>query len=216
MSGLILSHLISTYLIGILLVIICLINIKRFFQEKKRIGYLCLAAGFTFLLTSFYLLPMIEQMLDGTFMFNSLDQTSKLLERSLPIWSIFIEFPSHILMENWIPTGLGLGFLFIIYYFVKKHKNLSSFTKTCFCLALIILLCSTNLFPWNLFQGILSPIQFPWRFYFVVILLLSIGSGLLFNESKIDLNKLFRPLFIIFLIPVLVVGILNFFAISKS
>lgn len=210
MSGLILSHLISTYLIVILLVIICLINIKKFFKEKKRIGYLCLAAGFTFLLTSFYLLPMIEQMLDGTFMFNSLDKTSKLLERSLPIWSIFIEFPNHILIENWIPTGLGIGFLFIIYYFVKKYKISSHFTKITFFLALIILLCSTNLFPWNLFQGILSPIQFPWRFYFVVILLLSIGSGMLFNESKIDLNKLFRPLFIIFLIPVLVVGILNF------
>lgn len=214
MSGLILSHLISTYLIGILLVILCLINSKKFFNEKKRIGYLCIAAFITFLLTSFYLLPMLEQMLDGKFLFNNLDETSKLLERSLPIWSIFIEFPYHTLRELWIPTGIGIGFLLLIYYFIKNYKLVSKFTKVCFVLSFVLLICSTNLFPWNLFKGILSPIQFPWRFYFLVVLLLSIGGGLLLNEIKIDLNKSFRNFFIIFLIPVLVIGVLNFFELN--
>jgi len=210
MSGLILSHLISTYLIGILLVILCLVNIKRFMQEKNRIGYLGLAALITFLLTSFYLLPMLEQMLSGEFVFNNLNETSKLLDRSLPIWSIFIEFPNHILRELWIPTGLGLGFLVVIYYFIKNYKTSSRFVKICFILSIILLLCSTNLFPWNLFQGVLSPIQFPWRLYFIIVLLLSIGGGLLFNEIKLDFYKIFNKIFLIFLIPVLVVGILNF------
>lgn len=211
MSGLILSHLISTYLIGILLVILCLVNIKKFWSEKKRIGYLCFAAFITFLLTSFYLLPMLEQMSSGTFLFNNLDETSKLLERSLPIWSIFIEFPNHVLTELWIPTGIGIGFLVLIYYFIKNYKHSSKVTKVCFILSLILLIGSTNVFPWNLFQGILSPIQFPWRLCFLVVLLLSIGGGLLFNEIKDDLNKIFRNLFLISLIPVFVVGILNFF-----
>lgn len=210
MSGLILSHLISTYLIGILLVMLCLINIKRFMEEKNRIGYLSLAALITFLLTSFYLLPMLEQMFSGEFVFNNLNETSKLLDRSLPIWSIFIEFPNHILRELWIPTGLGIGFLVVIYYFIKNYKTSSGFVKICFILSIILLLCSTNLFPWNLFQGILSPIQFPWRLYFIIVLLLSIGGGLLFNEMKLDLCKTFKKMFLIFLIPVLVVGILNF------
>lgn len=211
MTGLILSHLISTYLIGILLVILCLINIKNFLSEKKRIGYLCLAALITFLLTSFYILPMLEQMISGTFIFNNLDETSKLLERSLPIWSIFIEFPNHVLTNFWIPTGIGISFLILIYYFIKNYKNSSHFTKICFVLGIILLVCSTNLFPWDLFKGFLSPIQFPWRLYFLVILLLSVGGGLLFKEIKVDLNKTFRNLFIISLVPVLVVGILNFF-----
>lgn len=211
MSGLILSHLISTYLIGIILVILCLINIKKFIGEKRRIGYLSLAALITILLTSFYIFPMLEQMLNGRFLFNNLDKTSKLLERSLPIWSIFIEFPYHVLKEIWIPTGIGIGFLLLIYYFVKNRKSSSKFTKICFILSIILLISSTNLFPWNLFQGILSPIQFPWRIYFLVVLLLSIGGGLLFSEIKIDLNKIFINVFLVSLIPVVVVGIVNFF-----
>lgn len=211
MSGLILSHLISTYLIGIVLIIICLINIKKLFGDKKRIGYLCLAAMLTFLLTSFYLVPMLEQMIDGSFYFNNLNETSKLLDRSLPIWSLFLEFPYHIFTNVWIPTGIGIGFIVLVYYYFKNLKKCSIFEHICFILSLFLMVCMTNIFPWQLFQNILSPIQFPWRFYFLIILLLSIGGGVLFSKISIDLNKTFRNFFIICLIPVISIGILNFF-----
>ncbi|MBE6152553.1 MAG: hypothetical protein E7165_04505 [Firmicutes bacterium] len=210
MSGLILSHLISTYLMGILLVMMCIINIKRFFQEKSRIFSLIKAAIITFLLTGFYLLPMLEQMLDGQFLFNNLNETSKLLERSLPIWSIFIEFPYHVFRELWIPTGLGISFMIIVYYFIKSYKQTSNFVRFCIISGLILLICSTNLFPWDICQSILSPIQFPWRFYFLVVLMLSIGAGLLFKEIKSNSDKIFNKILLFSIIPVLVVGILNF------
>lgn len=209
MSGLILSHLISTYLVGIILVIMCLVNIKKLFKEKKRILYLCVAALITLGLTAYFIFPMLEQMLSGQFIFNNLDQTSKLLERSLPIWSLFVEFPYHILKETWIPTGIGIGFIVLIYYYFKDYKNHNKFVHLCFITSLIFMFCSTNLFPWNLFQKILSPIQFPWRFYLVAVLLLTIGSGVMLSKNEIDKSS--KKLFVLFLIPVLCVGILNFF-----
>lgn len=211
MSGLILSHLISTYLIGIVLVIMCLVNIKKLFKEKKRILYLVLAAFATVCLTAYFIFPMLEQMLSGKFIFNNLDETSKLLERSLPIWSIFIEFPYHVLRKLWIPTGIGIGFIVLIYYYFKNFKNYDKFTHFCFITAMIFLICATNIFPWNLFQNILSPIQFPWRFYFISVLLLSVGSGLMLSKSTKDINKRARVLFILFLIPVITISTVNFF-----
>lgn len=211
MSGLILSHLISTYLIGIVLVIMCLVNIKKLFKEKKRILYLVLAALATVCLTAYFIFPMLEQMLSGKFIFNNLDETSKLLERSLPIWSIFIEFPYHVLRKLWIPTGIGIGFIVLIYYYFKNFKNYDKFIHFCFITAMIFLICATNIFPWNLFQNILSPIQFPWRFYFISVLLLSVGSGLMLSKSTKDINKRARVLFILFLIPVITISTVNFF-----
>ncbi len=211
MSGLILSHLISTYLIGIVLAIMCLVNIKKLFKEKKRILYLVLAALATVCLTAYFIFPMLEQMLSGKFIFNNLDETSKLLERSLPIWSIFIEFPYHVLRKLWIPTGIGIGFIVLIYYYFKNFKNYDKFTHFCFITAMIFLICATNIFPWNLFQNILSPIQFPWRFYFISVLLLSVGSGLMLSKSTKDINKRARVLFILFLIPVITISTVNFF-----
>lgn len=211
MSGLILSHLISTYLIGIVLVILCLVNIKKLFKEKKRILYLIIAALSTLCLTAYFIFPMLEQMGSGKFIFNNLDETSKLLERSLPIWSIFIEFPYHVLRKLWIPTGLGIGFFVLIYCYLKEVKDNDKFTNFCFITGIIFLIFSTNLFPWNLFQKVLSPIQFPWRFYFISVLLLSIGSGIMLSKKNINIEKKAKFLFIVFLIPVLTIGTLNFF-----
>lgn len=210
MTGLILSHLISTYLIGIVLVIMCLLNIKKLFKDKKRISYLVIAALITVLLTSYFVLPMLEQMISGKFSFNDLSETSKLLKRALPIWSIFIEFPFHILSKMWIPSGIGIGFLILVYYYIKSFKKCSRFVHFCFISSIVFLLCATNLFPWNLFQGILSPIQFPWRFYLIAVVLLSIGGSVLLSEIKIDLDKQFKKVFLVCLIPVISVVIVNF------
>lgn len=210
MSGLILSHLISTLIIGILLVIFCLFNIKKLLKEKKRLLYIVISALITLGITAYFIFPMLEQMLNDKFLFNSLDETSKLMERSLPIWSIFFEFPNHILSKLWIPTGIGFGFLVLIRYYLKNLKDCSKFIHFCFIGGIIFIICATNIFPWNLFQKILSPIQFPWRLYFIVVLLLSIGGGLLLSKIKIDYNKVIIKFFIISLIPVVSISILNF------
>ncbi len=212
MSGLLLSHIISTYLIGILLLILCLVNFKKFWNEKKRIWYLILAAVLTLMLTAYFVFPMLEQMIDRKFFINNLDSTSQLAKRAVPLWGLFLEFPYHIIYKQWIPLGLGLGIILTIYWYFKNKKNSSSFTSFCFISAIVCMICSTNIFPWNLFQTVMSPIQFPWRLYFIVTLLLSIGFGLLHAECDILNSKKINILFIICLLPVLCVSVLNFFS----
>ena len=210
MSGLILSHLISTLLISIALVIICCVNIKKFIKEKKRILYLLISAIITICLTAYFTLPMIEQMIDNEFAFNNLEETSRLLGRSAPIWSIIIEFPYELIKSVWIPPGIGIGFALLIYYYFKNRKNNDKFTKLCFIIGILFLICSTNLFPWNLFQSLLAPIQFPWRLYFITVLFLSIGAGTMLSNNTNLIEKKTKYLFLIFLIPVITVSTTSF------
>ena len=91
MSGLILSHILSTYIICILLSIFCLINIKKFIKEKQRIKYLVISALITLLITAFFIFPMLEQMISGKFLFNNTDKISEITKRSVPIYALFLE-----------------------------------------------------------------------------------------------------------------------------
>lgn len=210
MSCLILSHLISTFVIGIILVIFFFVNIKKLWNEKNRILYIVISALITLGITAYFIFPMLEQMMSGKFLFNNLNETSKLMEYSLPLWSVFFEIPNLVINKLWIPTGIGIGFLLLIYYYIKNFKKCSSFIHFCFITAILFIICSTNIFPWNLFQNILFPIQFPWRLYFISVLLLSIGGGVLISKIKLDTNKTVVEFFVICLIPVINIGILNF------
>jgi len=181
MTGLILSHLISVYIIVILLVILCLINIKRLLKEKERILAIIKAAFITILVTSFFIFPMFEQMLKGDFKFHHMEDFNNMQNRSVPFLYLFLNIPNN--LKPWIPSGIGLIFIIaIIYKFVKKPK-LTPFANICFYLGLIFLFLSSNLFPWQFFE-FLNMIQFPWRFYLIVILLLTIFISFLVKNIK--------------------------------
>lgn len=183
---------------------------KKFWKEKKRIIYLGLAAFLTLLITSYFLFPMLEQMIADKFVFNELTTNWNLSSRTMPLWSLFLEFPNYILSNEWMPPGIGLSFVFLIYCYIKNFKSANSFMHFCFITGIIVLFCLTNLFPWNFLQSIMSPIQFPWRFLFISTLLISIGGGLLFNQLEHNINEKIKILFMLCVLPILLVSLLNF------
>ena len=210
MSGLILCHLISTYLICIVLVILCLLNIKKLIKEN-RIWYIVISAIITILLTSYFVFPMLEQMLNDKFFFNNLDETSHLSTRALPLWSLFIEFPYYSYTKLWIPMGIGVAYVVSTIIYFKNYKKCTWFIHFCYITSIAFLIASTNIFPWNLFKSVLSPIQFPWRFYLISTLLISIATGLLIDKIKLDLNKYFVYILILCIIPAILINTLNCF-----
>lgn len=187
MSGIILSHVLSSVIIFIYLVIFCLINIKTLFKDKKRIKYLIISALVTFLLTSYFTLPMIEQLFDNTFKLSR--ETTILKDRAMPFYHIFFESPFTQMIDGnkwlWSPGTVGTMFiLIIILYFMNitaKEKN-NSFIKNNMIISLIFIFLTTRLFPWNIFQHIFNVIQFPWRFSIIPSVLLPIiGGSILYN-----------------------------------
>ncbi len=191
MSGLILSHVLSTFIICLLLLVLVTINFKKFINEKQRIKYLIVSALITLLITGYFIFPMLEQMISGKYVFNNVSQISEITSRTVPFYALFLEIILPI--KPWIPAGIGIVFIYLtILKFKNKIKD--EFVTECFIIGIVCLILSSNLFPWKIFESILSIIQFPWRLYFVTTLLLSIAGGILISKicknEKTKLNKL--------------------------
>lgn len=200
MTGLILSHVVSTYIIGIILLILCVINIKQLLKEKRYI-YLIIAALITLLITSFFLLPMLEQMMSQTFYYNNTSNISEfdLSKRTVPIYLLFLEIPNLrkvILKKYWVPSGIGIIFIYLIYKKLKHKEIKDKFINESFVISIVFLLLTTLTPIWklNIIKKLLYMIQFPWRFYMIPTLLLTISGSILIskiNESKRLLKNVF-------------------------
>lgn len=180
MTGLILSHIISSFIMVFLLLILCLVNVRTLIKEKMRIVYLLISALITVGLTSFFLFPMLEQMLTVDFTYET--NAINLGTNAFPIWMFFIEMPYYWFRRKYFASGYGIGFSILIFLYFKNIKKKDSFLNFCFVGGIIFLLCSSKLFPWELFSPFLKYLQFPWRLYFFVTLLFCIGGGLLYTK----------------------------------
>ena len=195
MTGVILSHVLSILIITFLLIILCLVNIKRFIEEKKRILYLFIAASVTLLLTAFFLWPMVEQL------FNiSLHNFNQLYNNSISFIYLFLDFPT---IKPFLPVCFGIGFtlMLFIYFSNIKHYKKEHFMNFCLITSTIILICTTNLFPWEAFPYILKYIEPPFRLNLIPTALLSIGIGLLFMRMPKSKHNMFKLSLLLFLLP---------------
>lgn len=196
MSGLILSHILSTYIICILLSIFCLINIKKFIKEKQRIKYLVISALITLLITAFFIFPMLEQMISGKFLFNNTNKISEITKRSVPIYALFLEI--ILPLKYWIPSGIGIIFIYLTYLKIKSRNIKDSFITQCFIIGVLCLFLASNIFPWKLFEKAFSLIQFPWRLYVITTVLLTVGGGILISKIYTKNKDRIKQLMIVF------------------
>ena len=196
MTGLILSHILSTYMVGIVLLIICLINIKRFVREKERVLYLLIAALITLFLTSYFLFPMIEQMMSQTFKYSStgaLDQF-KLSNRVVNPLLLFLEIP-HIYkllnLEYWVPSGIGIMFIYLIYILLLNRKKNDSFTNQALVISVftLVIVCIKPFWELGIVERTLYLVQFPWRFYMFPTILLTICGSICMCKNGLSLKK---------------------------
>lgn len=189
MTGLILSHIVSTYIMGIVLFILCLINIKKLLKEK-RIIYIILSALITLLLTAYFILPMLEQMKSQTFYYSNTPNITEfqLSKRTVPIYLLFIGLPNlrkAIFNKYWVPSGIGIIFIYLIYKKIKAKKT-TDFINQTYKISIIFLLLTAIKPFWdlNIIKKVLYPIQFPWRLYMVPTLLLTISGSILIAKNK--------------------------------
>lgn len=196
--GLMLSHIISLYITILVIVLFVIINIKTL-KNIKKLKSLIINIIFSMIITSFFWLPLLEQLTTGDFNLSSL---ISIHNNIVPLPMLFVEF-SNMLLEEWFPAGIGLIYYYaIIRYFVKEKKD--KFSTTLYIIGTIMLAFIFISFIWNIdiFYKIFSIIQFPWRFYtpttVVLIIALSITVSKQQKKDKV-LNILTRYTVIIFL-----------------
>ena len=173
-SGLCLSHVISLYLMIWFILIIVLLNLKCL-KNKKRLLHLLLNIAFSMLITIFFWLPMIEQLLN-----IKLDilNNSQISTNIVPFTALFIDFPIIYIYDEWFPSGIGLiYYISIIIYLLNYKKIKNRFISSVYILGVICIILSTFKPIWsiNSFYRLFSIIQFPWRFYMFGTLFLIIA-----------------------------------------
>lgn len=159
---LLVSHLISSFLMAIFILIFLLCNCKSLLKEKVRIKYLFISGIVGVLLGSFFILPMLEQY-KANYIQIFVDGTTIHLNEEIVSFKEFL-IPGDLFNKN---LGYSIMLLLPIRFFIKSNKEkdikLLKYTDTIFILGIVAWLFTTNIFPWNNVINFVGFIQFPWR-----------------------------------------------------
>ena len=198
--GLFLSHLISTVFMFIAVVMMLVVNCKIVFKNIENFFKLCITAVCVLLLSAFFWVPMVEQLVSDKFYvsvpWSEFLENSKLFKQILKYGSEYV--------STWLLIAVVLvALLIIIVMFILLFKKLNKvdaefnfegkkmsvqlLALTAFCFVAM-----TEFFPWPLLVNVLGFIQFPGRFIYLVEMFLAFGLPIglnLFLTSRSQKKK---------------------------
>lgn len=199
MSGLIFSHIISTVLTAILLVVLCFCNIKWLWKDKKKVLKIVYAAILTVGITAYFTLPMLEQMINSKFYVIN-RQTSNLAGNVAPmigllfgseyvsVINLFIEKIAGVgdyFSFSWFPGAFGYLLFFVLYLRFRRKNPLKEEKADIFLvISIIYLIICTVPFIQPILEPLVGFIKIPWRNLTFYIFFLSVCAALLLVKQK--------------------------------
>lgn len=164
------THFISLVLMAGMVGLFFFVRLCRRQVNKVQCLALAKAAGASILMCAFAFVPMLEFKRYTNIL---MPQQWNLQQRGLYVGKMLIDGLSNTIESG----GYSLGFVLTISSIIlvltfKKWRSL--FAKDMMIVAFLCLFLASNLFPWQIFQH--TPailLQFPYRFYGIVMLLLS-------------------------------------------
>jgi len=195
MSGIILTHILSTEMTVLFLVILCIVLWKKTFRPNT-IRVFLRAVWMTLLLCAFFLIPFIDYYLNVDTVINSTVSSIKEIQvcgayfgQYFSFWqNIFGADAEDVNLRMNLSPGLLLMIALLIALFLWFEKKASTEMRLYTLLSLFTLFLASNLFPWNFLSRytilgkLLSQVQFPWRYVNFAILFLSLLFGTLYQE----------------------------------
>ncbi|WP_255495445.1 hypothetical protein [Dysgonomonas sp. 521] len=185
-SLMIFTHLISSVLMFVTMLIFLVIYYKPLLKEPKRIAYLVLAGVVTIVVTSYYIFPMAEQMLSDLFYYQTREIMTRVQGALYPphwiVWGMFLGFT---ITEQAFIAGVGLlltASIALRLFVYEKSDKLRSLDIGVVVGLVFIVACSF-FFPWTTFPfSLLDFIQFPWRLLEFSGFLFAIAGGYYFSR----------------------------------
>lgn len=186
MFGIVGSHVISVFLVGLLLAVYCAVQWKQLLQKRVFVP-LCKAAGVCLGLCMTWLLPFLIWMQYPTnTQYNRMNDLTSLAAQPVQMFATFAFSPSGTSLNQLqgvageMPLSIGIlpGVGVLLYLFVRyclrnpffeTNKSVGILGNTCLAGFCICFFAATPLFPYSLLSKLgslnfLSTIQFPWRF----------------------------------------------------
>ena len=198
-SLMIYSHAIYSLLMFITVIVLLLINYKPLIKEPKRLFWLTIAGVVTLIITSYYLLPMIEQMQSGVFRYSESWQTADKNGLS-PHWIIagMTTGPNYLYTFEPPRIGLLLTLVIALRIFVRGKTELLKMADRGVIAGFILLFISSSLFPWGIFPfNKLNFIQFPWRLLEFISFLFAVSGAYYLSQLNIPVKRIFIISFVL-------------------
>lgn len=178
---LIFSHVISTVLTFITIVVILIFYYKPLIKEPRRIGYLVLAGAVTLILTAVYICPLMEQLQSNHFRYETNDWTLP-ANAKLPLYHVMWGLICGFIYPGTLSlVGIGILLTAVIFlrFFVKeKGSPMLKSVDIGLIIGIFYIIASSSLFPWGRFPfTLLSFIQYPSRLYLFVTFFFSVAGG---------------------------------------
>lgn len=179
-TGLIYSHVISTFLALAICVIVCLFSLFRILKNPKKLTTLLLSAVTVLCLTCAFWAPMLEQFTTDKFLLH-IEPVGTLPEMAVHFSNLFF---GYAVIGGTCCLGGAIFLLCLLRFFIPKDTKPTALKKMDWFLmiGLFLSFASTKLFPWGIVQKLLpvvSGIQFPWRLYSFAVLFLSLAIGMI-------------------------------------
>lgn len=183
--GVLQSHVISTMFAVMLIVIFCLIFIRRLFQ-KQRFFALLKAGIWTVLLNLWFIVPFLDMYQKELHTGNLQIDINTMTVSFVHLFEMF-PFADEGLNDR-MPVCLGIALIlfsaFCLYGLaVGEYKRDRKMPAICLCLGILFTVVTTQWFPWEvlyrvpLLKGGVAFIQFPWRFLACSTVFLSFSAG---------------------------------------
>lgn len=205
MSGILLSHLLSVFIVVIMCVLIYILNIHKLIQKPKRILYSIIAAITTLLITAYTWIPIIEQMLSSKFNVQQAEPFA--YDRSVSIEDI-LTFNRN----SRFFIGLVIVILSLLYIVAIIKKKNSLFIFSCFIVGLLSLILTIKTPFLKVVSDnfkLFNQIQFAWRMGLIATLLLSFIAGY-------SIDKIFSEKYkYVIVIAISLISIVNLMAYKK-
>ncbi len=187
-TGVLLAHNLSFLMDLFLLAVFLLINHRRLQNRHRRTVFFSLLRAF--LLTCWFTLPMLEQLASQEFTVDYWITSSNLSYHALS-WqnylvnrTVFGLSGSDIAIEKQMVVNPGyFAMLAPLAWFAlpKEQRRPQHFLKQCLILGYVCLLLPSRLVPWDLLV-IFRPLQFPWRFMTLALVLLVLSACLVLDQ----------------------------------
>lgn len=195
------THVISSVLTAITILIFLIIYNRSLRNDVKRIKYLVISALATLAIVSYYLFPMIEQMLSDTFYYQTRQLMAQAQDSKMALnWIFWGLFSGGVQPRQIFIPGIGLLLTVAVclrLFVFQKTKELKS-VDILVIVGLCYIVAVSSLFPWHIFPfSTLNFIQLPWRLFEFVSFFFAVAGGYYFSKALVTKKRIIAASFLL-------------------
>ena len=214
MTGLVCTHVMSTEMTALSLLLFGLINFRKTFTKRVILSYVVTIVE-TIILSLYFIVPFVDVNLHQKVTINFLTEAPRVIQHEgmdlaqffAPLQNVFRELDYKAVEGKAVTPGILLISVLVIAVILWIRRKADRKMKITVVLSAIMLILSTNIFPWDKLSHIskignmLAQVQFPWRYLGIATLLLSLLTGYVILELRKEYNyKTIRNVFVVLIV----------------